>query len=113
MFSRVVGWAVDPYDGVAESEITSNKIAVWDGIAWSYTVTRTSGVTASIVTCRVSNSPLRDAGAVPDATFVSHSTVAGDGDDLGLGDAGTRFVQFQRAIVSGVSQSVLLSKLQG
>lgn len=110
-FSRVAWWATDPYPNA--SDVTSSVIAIGDAISWTATVTRPSGVTASVVTAQVSNWTGRDAGAAPNATFVAHSSVSGDGDDLLLGDPGIRYVRFQRTIVSGVSQQVLLNKQIG
>jgi len=115
MFSRVVWWGTAPFqgDGTAVSDVTSRSVAIGDAIAWTAAMVLESGAGPSVISTEVSNWTGREAGDAPNSTFVSHTTVPGDGDDLVIGDAGSRFVRFRRTVVSGTSQEVYLNKLIG
>lgn len=112
--SRGIWIDFDPYDGVAESGITSNVIDLRDAKRYTLSVRTTSGVTASAVTFQVSNATgdLTQTGNITESAWSTNFSESPGGTDL-FDDlpTGVRWGRVLRDLDSSASFEFRLNKV--
>lgn len=109
--ARNVSIPINPYDGLADSRITSNEVPVWD--AFDYTLSfRTTTASGSTTTWQLSNAT-GILNSIPEAswsnwTVIGQSSVALSGTTWLEGPLGARYVRFLR---SDASQAIEINKV--
>ena len=112
--ARYASVPINPFDGLADSAVTSNTVPIWDAFDWTLSFRTTAG-SGSTLTWQLSNAtgdafsdPVVPEVSWSDWTVVGQSGVALSGTTWLEGPLGARYVRFLR---SDASQVVELNKV--
>jgi hypothetical protein len=110
--SRVLWVQINPFNGVAESAVTSNVFDLRDAVEWTFSWRTTSGTT-SAHTLQLSNSSVRiGLDTVPPASFINDKTFGTGSPDLIEPSMSARYGRMLRD-VSNATLAIEVHKLVG